>query len=81
MPQYGFTTRLSPEDTIDKAVSYFGEEGLGLDITDRGKRCVNFKGGGGHIDIITCRDKGKTEVDIETREWDIQVKSFMRQIG
>jgi hypothetical protein len=81
MPHYGVRTKLSPEGAVDKAVSYFGEEGLGLEITDRGERCVNFKGGGGHVDIVTCRDKGKTEVDIDTREWDIQVKSFMRQIG
>ncbi|OGO17894.1 MAG: hypothetical protein A2Z14_14175 [Chloroflexi bacterium RBG_16_48_8] len=80
MGHYMVTTKLSPEKAIEKAVAYFGEKGLGLEITGRGDNCVSFTGGGGHIDIITCSGK-KTEVELETREWDHQVRDFMNKIG
>ena len=80
MGHYMVKTKLSPEEAIEKAVAYFGEEGLGLEITSRNDNCVNFRGGGGHVDIITCSGE-KTEVELETREWDYHVRGFMKDIG
>jgi hypothetical protein len=77
---YVVRTKLSPAEAIDKAVAYFGEGGLGLEITSRNDNCLNFVGGGGHIDIITCSGD-KTEVELETREWDYHVRRFMRDIS
>jgi hypothetical protein len=81
MSRYSVQTKLSPEAAIEKAIAYFGEGGLGLEVTDRGERCANFKGGGGHIDIVACDDEEKTEVNLETREWDFHVRSFIGKIG
>ena len=36
--------------------------------------------GGGHV-FVTANEGPKTEVDIETRGWDYQVKQFMGRIG
>jgi len=80
MGRYMAETKLSPEKVIEKALAYFGEHGLGLEITGRCDHCVSFTGGGGHVDIITCSDK-KTEVELETREWDYQVRDFMRNLN
>jgi hypothetical protein len=80
MPRYMVNSKLSSKDAIEKAVDFFGEKGLGLEITDRSDCCVNFIGGGGHVDIVTC-EGDQTEIELDTREWETQVKEFMREIG
>ena len=80
MARYSVETTLSPEETVQKAVAYFGEGGLGLDVTDRGPCCARFVGGGGHV-LVTTNTGEKTTVELETREWDYDAKRFMRQIG
>ena len=79
MARYGKKTSLKPSEVIEKAVNFFSEGGLGLKITDKTQEKVCFEGGGGHVTIITCLN-GKTDVDLETREWDYQVKEFMGKI-
>jgi hypothetical protein len=83
MARYGVETKLSPEETIKKAMAYFGEGGLGLEMTEQNPCCVYFVGGGGHVSVMvgTVEKKKKTTVTLETREWDYQVKRFMREIS
>lgn len=74
------TTKLSPEETLKKAVEFFGPKGLGLEIKDQNTGCATFEGSGGGVFISTCAaDKG-TSVELESREWDYQVKEFIRTI-
>lgn len=40
---------------------------------------VCFEGGGGHVTVVACENE-ETEIEIETREWDYQVKKFLGKI-
>ena len=80
MPRYGVESKLKPEEVIKKAKEYFGEGGLGLSVTDRDPCCAYFEGGGGHVSVTASEGDSKTQVDLETREWDYQVEKFMGQI-
>ena len=73
-------TKLTPGDVITNAVQFFGPEGFKLKITDRTETSANFDGGGGSVEISTCEGDGKTTVDFISREWDYQVKEFIRAI-
>lgn len=80
MARYGISTKLDSEEVIRRAVSFFGEGGLGLEVTDRGACCATFEGGGGHVAIsITAGDKA--EVELVTREYDYDVKRFIREVA
>lgn len=80
MPRYGATTRKSPEEVIEQAKGYFGEDGLGLTLTAENPCCATFEGGGGHVSVTATREDDMTEVELETREWDYQVKKFMGRV-
>jgi hypothetical protein len=80
MRRYAVESNLKPEEVIDKAKEYFGENGLGLSVTDRDPCCAYFEGGGGHVSVTASEDDGKTQVDIDTREWEYQVEHFMGEI-
>ena len=81
MARYSLETKLSPEKAIDEARAYFGENGLGLEIADDDPCCISLVGGGGHVTITAVQGEGKTQVDLETQEWDYQVKEFVSQIA
>jgi len=80
MARYGVYTKLDPEEVIRKAVGFFGEGGVGLEVTEQALCCATFEGGGGHVAIAVNAGE-KTEVEIETREWDYDVQRFMREIA
>ncbi len=73
-------TKLSPEKTIERAVSYFGPDGYGLEVKENYKNHAYFEGGGGSITITTSVKDGKTNVDIVSQEWDFQVQEFLEKI-
>jgi hypothetical protein len=73
-------TKLSPEDTINEAVTFFGPEGYKLKVTEKSGTTASFEGGGGTIDVSACNENGKTTVDFLSREWDFQVKEFIKAI-
>jgi hypothetical protein len=82
--RYEVTTRLTPEETLQQAIVYFGPQGTGLAITDRNDAGVIFQGGGGHVAVTACPSKShgeKTTVELETREWDYAVRQFMAQVA
>lgn len=80
MALYSAETKKEPEEVLEQAISYFGEKGLGLSMTSDNPCCVTFEGGGGHVSVTASREEDRTEVRLETREWDYQVKRFMGQI-
>ena len=73
-------TKLSPEEVVKRAVEYFGPGGYGLKVKEQGDACAYFEGGGGGVEVTACVDKDSTSVDLETREWEFQVKDFARKI-
>lgn len=42
MARYGVETKLKPEEVVKRAVAYFGEGGLGLEMEERDPCCVYF---------------------------------------
>jgi len=76
--RYGTETDLDPSEVLDLVEEYFGEGGLGLEITSSDDCCISLAGGGGHV-TVTVTEGEKTVVDLETREWDYQVKRFMAE--
>lgn len=80
MPLYSVKTKKSPGKVVEQAKAYFGEEGLGLSISEENPCCVTFEGGGGYVSVTASQQEGKTEVELETREWDYHVQKFMGQV-
>jgi hypothetical protein len=80
MARYSVETKLGPEQTIQKSVSFFGQGGVGLDVTEQGDCCAHFVGGGGHVHVTVAAGERRTTVELETREWDYDVRQFMHKI-
>jgi len=78
--RYAVKTKLKSDEVIERAIKFFGKGGVGLEVTEQNASTVCFEGGGGHVTIIVCPGE-LTDVDLETREWDYQVKKFMENIG
>jgi hypothetical protein len=81
MARYGKETKLEAEEVLRRAEGFFGKGGLGLTVIERNECCLSFEGSGGHVTVSAARCKpDRTEVDLETREWDYQVKRFMEEL-
>jgi hypothetical protein len=76
--RYGTETRLSTSQVLAKAEEYFGPDGLGLEVSSRDNCCISLSGGGGHV-TVTVTEGDNTSLDVETREWDHQVKKFLTE--
>ena len=81
MGNYTVRTRLHPDEAVQRALAFFGEGGLGLAMERQEPCCLYFVGGGGHVQVTVKEGEKQTEVDLLTREWDYQVKQFMREIA
>jgi hypothetical protein len=76
--RFGTETKLSTSDVLSRAEQYFGKGGLGLEIASQDNCCLSLTGGGGHV-TVTVTEGETTSVDVETREWDYQVKKFIAE--
>lgn len=73
-------TKLKPEEVVRKALKFFGPGGYALKPTTQSDTSIYFEGGGGEIRVNACADEKGTSVDLETREWEYQVKEFAGSI-
>ena len=73
-------TRLKPPDVIVRASKYFGKGGEGLEEKERNPCCVSFEGAGGYVAVSVVEEDKHTTVDIESREFEYQVKRFLGTI-
>jgi hypothetical protein len=73
-------TKLSPEKAIERAVEFFGPGGYGMEVKEEASNCAYFEGGGGGVQVSACVEEKMTSVDLESREWDYQVKEFISKI-
>jgi hypothetical protein len=81
MARYSKESKLDVEEVLRRAEDFFGSGELGLKLVERDECCLSFEGGGGHVTVAAARCKpDRTEVDLETREWDYQVKRFMEKL-
>ena len=75
-------TLAAPQQVIDQAVAFFGPGGFGLEVKECSPYCTRFEGGGGYVDInvTDCEDEPGSEVEIEGREWERQIREFLAEI-
>lgn len=66
---------------ITRAVAYFAEDAVKLEVTEQGACWARFVGGGGFVRVATVTGDSATMVSLETREWDAYVRQFARHIG
>jgi len=78
MARYGKNSRKKPEQVIAAAVKFF--VGVGMESKDATPGCARFEGAGGFVAISTCPKGRGSEVELETREWDLQVREFLGKI-
>jgi hypothetical protein len=78
----GKESKLGTAEVIGKAVAFFGPSGAGIKVTEQDDCCARFEGGGGYVFVqATERDYGDgSKVTIEGREWEYQIKQFVREI-
>ena len=72
--------KLSPEETIKRAVEFFGPSGYGLEVKEQSPNCTYFEGGGGGVEVTVCAEGKATSVEFVSREWDYQVREFIQKI-
>jgi len=77
--RYAADTKLSQDEVLRRAAKHFGD--LGTVSKDVSSVCLESTDG--YVSISTCKSdaKGKkTHLEIETREYDSQVTSFIRSL-
>jgi len=80
MIRIGKQTRLKPPDVILRAADFFGKGGEGLEEKSRNPCCISFEGAGGYVAVsVVDEDKHRT-IDIESREFEYQVKRFLETV-
>jgi len=80
MISIGKETKLRPEKVIEKAIAFFGPQGVGLEVEDSGEGCARFAGGGGFVYVSACQGEKRTQVSVEAREWEPQAKQFVAKL-
>jgi hypothetical protein len=73
-------SKLPPDKVGEKLKRFFGEGGLGLELSEEASGCLTFQGGGGYVTATLCLEEDKTRVDLVTQEWDYQVKKFASEL-
>jgi hypothetical protein len=71
------TTRLTSDEIIRRASTFFGKGGEGLEQTSLQNCCVSFAGGGGHVTVFVADEKTHRTVDVESQEFEYQAKRFL----
>jgi hypothetical protein len=69
-------TKWPLEKVMEALKDFFGKGGLGLEITGETPGCLTFEGGGGFVIANVCPQDNQTRIDLQTREWDYQVRKF-----
>jgi hypothetical protein len=67
---------MKPEAVIKAAAKYFTEQ-FGLKVKEQDADSIELEGGGGGVAVGVKTVDKKTQVEVVTNEWEIQVKEFM----
>ena len=73
-------TRLKPAEIVEKVSRFFGKEGVGLEEKERNMCCISFESAGGYVAVSIVDENNHRTVDIETREFEHQVKRFLEAL-
>ena len=81
MINVGKKTDLSSEEIIKKSIRYFGPSGVGLKLTEKSDCCARFDGSGGFVSVQVTETEGEeSDLSILGREFDYQIKNFLKEI-
>ncbi|MGD8465243.1 MAG: hypothetical protein PVI09_15355 [Anaerolineae bacterium] len=82
MIRIGKDSNFESSAVLEKAAEFFGPGGVGLDATSQDPCCARFEGAGGYVYVQTTdiEDQKGSTVTVEGREWENQIKQFMREI-
>jgi hypothetical protein len=76
--RYGTVTDLPGPDVIGRAVEVFGPAGHGLQLVERGLLNARLDSPAGHVALEVERTSdSRTDVTVETREFDREVQAFI----
>jgi hypothetical protein len=79
--RYGTETRLTPEEVLERARTFFGPGGdLGLPETATGQGSATFAAETGGVNVRASSMDGRTEVAILSREYDYWAERFIREL-
>ena len=70
-------TLLKPEEIINRASDFFGEDGEALEEKERHPCCISFEGVGGYVTVSVVEEDNRRTVDVESREFEYQAKRFL----
>lgn len=78
----GKESKVSAAQVLDRAITYFGPDGLGLDIHHLDAASVQLQGGGGYVAVRVQPQPTRqvTDVEIESREWEGDAERFLGEI-
>lgn len=77
--RYSATARGSGREVLQRAVRFFGPDGLGLKVRANLVDSVHFDAPDGFVSI-TISGEDPTRVELTTREYDHHVQRFIREI-
>lgn len=82
MIRIGKESKLLPGEVIEKAVALFGPSNMGMEVVEQAECCARFQGAGGYVFVQAAdTDSGDgSDVTVEGREWERQIKRFMAEI-
>ena len=82
MIRMGKESKFTSAEVVDRAVAFFGPSKLGMKVSDQGDCCARFEGAGGYVFVQTADtdDKDGSNVTVEGRQWEYQIRQFMREI-
>lgn len=79
--RYGTETKLTAEEALDRARSFFGPGGeLGLPETSLHTGSVTFGDHTGFVNVHAANVDGRTDVTILSREYDYWAERFLREL-
>lgn len=81
--RYSAETKLTQKDVVDLASKHFGASGAGLKVTSKDDVSICLESVDGYVTLSTCKSEAKgkkTHLEVETREYDGQVTSFLRSL-
>jgi hypothetical protein len=82
MIKLGKESKLAPREVIEQAVDFFGPSGWGLKVVNQDECCARFEGSGGYVYTEAAEIDGHkgSDVSIEGREWEYQIRRFVEEI-